>query len=113
MFWIYLAIFAYFLDAIVFVLDKYLLSEHIPHPSAYAFFVAILSSFALLLLPFGVHWLNFTTLSIALISGLSFFAGLLFLYNAVKMIDVTEVMPAIGAVTALATYGLSFWILSD
>ncbi len=110
--WLYFAITAYFLDAIIFVIDKYLLSKDVPHPSAYAFFTAALSGFALLLLPFGVHMPNFVDLLVALISGLSFFLGIIFLYKSVKMIDVTEAMPAIGAVTALATLVFSALFLS-
>ncbi len=113
MLWIYLAILAYFLDAVVFLIDKYLLSDTngVPHPSAYAFFSAALSSFALLLLPFGVHIPSWLDLAISLTSGITFFFGIIFLYNAVKHIDVTEVMPAIGAVTAVCSFALSFWLL--
>lgn len=112
MFWIELAILAYFLDAVVFVVDKYLLSESIPHPSAYAFFVALLSGFALLLIPFGVYIPSGFALLVSLVSGLSFFVGLFFLYTTVRHIDVTEAMPAIGGVTALATFAFSYWFLA-
>ena len=113
MLWIYIAIFAYFLDALVFVIDKSLLTREIPHPSAYAFFVSLLSAFALLLYPFGVYLPTWSQLLVAIISGNAFFVGLIFLYRAVKKIDITEAMPAIGAVTALATLGFSILILKQ
>ncbi|HZZ99157.1 MAG TPA: hypothetical protein VFK07_00400 [Candidatus Paceibacterota bacterium] len=113
MLWIYIAIFAYFLDALVFVIDKSLLSKDIPHPSAYAFFVSLLSIFALLLYPFGVHALAWRDFLVALVCGASFFVGLVFLYRTVRKIDVTEAMPAIGGVTALVTFALSLLILTQ
>ncbi len=111
MLWIYLAIAAYFIDALVFVVDKYLLADNIPYPNAYAFFVAVLTSFALLLFPFGIYLPSFFDFLLAFISGISFFLGLVFLYHAIKEADVTEVMPAIGALTAIFTFGLSVWLL--
>lgn len=109
--WLYLAVLAYFLDALVFVIDKYLLRREIPHPSAYSFFVAMMSLFGILLIPFGITVPPTKDLVVALVSGLSFFGGLLFLYRAIRHVDISEVMPAIGALIALATLGFSAIIL--
>jgi len=111
MIWLYCAILAYFLDALVFVIDKYLLARDIRNPNAYAFFVAMMSIFGLLLIPFGIVIPSVTGLIVALVSGVSFFAGLVFLYRAIQFVDITEVMPAIGALTALATLAFSALIL--
>ncbi len=109
--WLYLAVLAYFLDAVVFVIDKYLLARNIPNPHAYAFFVAMMSLFGLLLLPFGIIIPTGSHFIVALVSGVAFFAGLVFLYKAIQFIDISEIMPAIGALTALATLGFSALIL--
>lgn len=111
--WLFLALIAYFLDALVFIADKYLISESIPYPNSYAFFVSILSAFAIFLIPFGVHIPSWPEFIIAFLSGLSFFIGILFLYHSIKVVDVTEVIPAIGALTAITTFVLSIWILRE
>ncbi len=109
--WLYLAIAAYFLDAVVFVIDKYLLARNIPNPNAYAFFVALMSLFGILLLPLGIQVPAASALLVAFVSGVAFYMGLVFLYKAIQFVDISEVMPAIGALTALATLGFSALIL--
>lgn len=113
--WIILALIAYFIDALVFIVDKYLLSGSWRHPSAYAFYVSVLNVvLVLLLLPFAYSFIQplpFSETLVALVSGLGFFIGLFFLYQAIQAIDINEVMPAIGAVSALITFALSWKFL--
>ena len=54
--WLYLALLAYFINAVVFIIDKHLLAGHMPKYHAYAFGVAILSLGAVFLIPFGVKY---------------------------------------------------------
>jgi len=111
--WLYIALAAYLINAIVFIIDKYLLSSPIPRPFAYAFWVAILSSIAVLLLPVGVIWVSSFYFIIALISGAAFFGGLIFLYKSVKLTDVSIAATNAGVLSAVFTYLFSFLILKD
>ncbi len=113
MLWLYLALIAYFINAIVFVIDKYLLAGHIPKYHAYAFGVSILSLSAVFLLPFGVYWPGFSFFWLAIISGGIFFVGLMFLYKAIKESDVSIAATQVGTMSALFTYILSIFVLND
>lgn len=113
MLWLYLALLAYFINAIVFVIDKYLLASHIPKYHAYAFGVSILSLSAVFLFPFGVFWPGFGFFLIAVASGGVFFVGLMFLYKAIKESDVSIAATQVGTMGAVFTYILSILILNE
>jgi drug/metabolite transporter (DMT)-like permease len=112
--WVYLALIAYFLDAIVFAFDKFLLMAPLPQTLPYAFYATILSVLVVVLLPFGVHLPPSPLyLVVAFSSGLFFFLALIYFYKVIKAIDVLEATPAVGAIAALATFCLSVFILRE
>lgn len=114
MLWIYLAVIAYFLDAIVFAFDKFLLVAPIPYPLSYAFYASILSAFVILLIPFGVHMPpNWSYFIVAFLSGLLFFLALIYFYKTIKAIDVLEATPAVGAIAAVATFFPGVFLLRE
>lgn len=110
---IYLALFAYLINALVFLVDKYLLSAPIPRPLAYAFWVSVLSLFALFLIPFGVTMPSAEYLIIAFVSGAAMFLGLIFLYESIMAGDISVASAKVGAFSAITAYVLSFFILPD
>ncbi|HBO17184.1 MAG: EamA-like protein transporter family protein [Candidatus Moranbacteria bacterium GW2011_GWE2_35_2-] len=101
--WIFFSVAAYFLLAVSFVIDKVLLKQRIPHPAVYAFYVALLSLLALLLAPWGMHWLGGGLLAISFLGGIFFVYALLFFYQAVKENEISRVAPLIGSITPVAT----------
>lgn len=101
--WIFFSVAAYFLLAVSFVIDKVLLKQRIPHPAVYAFYVALLSLLALLLAPWGMHWLGGGLLAISFLGGVFFVYALLFFYQAVKENEISRVAPLIGSITPVAT----------
>ncbi len=109
--WLYLALIAYFINAIAFIIDKHLLSSSIPRPLAYAFGVSILSVLAVFLIPFGVSWPGLNYFIIAVVSGASFFVALLFLYTAIKASDASVASTNVGTLSAIFTYFFSIIIL--
>ena len=111
--WIYIAIVAYTLNAIAFVIDKHLLSAPILRPISYAFWVSILSLAVIVVAPLGVYWVNFNYFLIAFISGASFFFALIFLYKAVKKTDVSVASTNVGVLGVIFTYVFSVLILGD
>jgi len=111
--WIYFALIAYLLNAFVAVIDKQLLSQPITKPAGYAFWVAILSTPVLILIPFGVKWLDFNLFLISLASGGAFFLGLILLYKSLKPSDLSVIATKVGAWGALSTLILSGVILKE
>jgi len=113
MLWLYIALTAYFINALVFVIDKYLLAGQIPKYHAYAFGVSILSLASLFLIPFGVVWLGMSYFLITLACGAAFFLGLMFLYKCIKESDVSVAATQTGTMGAIFTYVFSTIILKD
>src|SRR3989338_7441093 len=113
MLWLYLALTAYFINACVFIIDKYLLAAPIPKYHAYAFGVSVLSLSSILLIPFGVSWYGIEYFLIALTSGASFFIGISFLYKAIKKSDVSVASTQVGTMGAIFTYIFSILVLKE
>jgi len=111
--WLYLTLLAYLINAFAFVVDKYLLVTHIPRPFAYAFWVAILSTSAVVLVPFGVATQSVGYLLIALASGGSFFVALIFLYKTIKASDISVVSTMAGVATAVFSYFLAVFVIGE
>lgn len=113
--WIYLALLAQLINAFVILLDKFLLaSKSITRPLVYVFYVCLLSGIALLILPFGV--VLFPTVKVvwlSLVTGAAFAFSIYFLYSALFSADASDVAPAVGAVSALATLFFSFLFLGN
>jgi len=102
--WLYISLVGYLLLAFSFVLDKALLKRRIPRPAVYAFYVAILSSLSLLLIPFGARWINWSFSIISIFSGVLFIWALLFYYFAVKENEISKVAPLVGTVVQITTF---------
>ncbi|MEK7603891.1 MAG: hypothetical protein AAB461_02100 [Patescibacteria group bacterium] len=113
MLWFYLTILAYLFNAFAFILDKYLLVNYNPRPFAYAFWVAILSTFAVALIPFGVVAPGAGYLLIAIISGSAFFIGLIFLYKSMQITDISVATTMSGVATAAFSYFLAVPVLGE
>lgn len=105
---ILLSILGYLLSALVFVLDKYILKSRIPSPAVYAFFVGVFSLFALGAAPFGLGFFGWEITTLSLLSGVLFVWGLVALYNAIRISEITRVAPLVGAMTP-AVILLFFW----
>ncbi len=107
--WLIITIFAYFLSAIVSLFDKYLLKGPIPGSRVYSFYVGILGILIVVLVPF-VDFLIPTTLQLllSLLAGAFFIFSLSIFLKAVKLFEVSRVVPTIGALTPLFVLGFTF-----
>lgn len=94
--WIVFTLGGYFFNAVTSIFDKFLLSGRIKEPCVYAFYVAILSLFAIVFVPFGVQWIPWQTIVVFVISGVLFLYGLVAFYNAVKRSEISRVAPLVG-----------------
>jgi uncharacterized membrane protein len=126
--WILLATFGQFLNAIVAVLDKYIVSDEkvLPRPFVYAFYSCLLTGFWAVIFVIGlippfaslgvpslanVGFPTIQVLSMAFLSAYTFFLALVSMYDALRHSDAAVVMPIIGTVSALSTFGLSYIFL--
>lgn len=96
MHWLTFALAGYFFNAVTALFDKFLLAGRIKEPVVYAFFVSVLSLFAIVLVPFGYQPIPWQTMIVFVISGVLFLYGLVAFYNAVKRSEISRVAPLVG-----------------
>lgn len=106
--WALVALLGYFFGAVSSVFDKYLLSDRIPTPAVYAFFVSLFSLFALGFVPFGFEFAGVRTISILLSSGVLGTFALVAFYQAVKQHEVSRVAPLVGTTVSLVAFTAVF-----
>lgn len=108
MLWLIVAISAYFLFSIVALGDKYLLSGP-PNPKSYSFYVGILGIISLFLIPFvGFLVPETTQIILSLLAGGILIFALFGLYTGLENFETSKVVPAIGGLLPLFTFGLVF-----
>lgn len=106
--WLVPTLIAYFFNAVTALLDKFLLADRIKEPVVYAFFVSILSLFAILLVPFGFQWIAWSSIVLFVVSGALFLYGLVAFYSAVKRSEISRVAPLVGIIISLIAGVVSF-----
>ncbi len=126
--WILLATVGQFLNAIVAVLDKYIVSDEkvMPKPFVYAFYSCLLTGFWVVIyfvgsIPFlaklgmptfaHVQAPTIQVISMAFLTAYTFFMALVSMYDSLREADASTVMPIIGTVSALSTFGMSYLFL--
>lgn len=128
--WIFLAIIAQFINAGVALMDKYIVTHQkvMPRPFVYAFYTSIFSGlwvviFFIGLIPFPfvkylaipsfehVSFPDLSIISLSVLSAYTFFAALVSLYSALRDGDASDVIPVVGAVSAIVSFGLSYLFL--
>jgi len=111
--WLIITISAYFINAGVYVADKFLLSKKIHSSITYAFYVGIWSIFNIFLL-FLAPWLpNLQELLLDLFAGILFLITLIFWYKALHQSEATRVVPIVGALIPIFSFLLSFAFLGE
>ena len=108
MLWLLVIILAYFLFAFNNLGDKYLLAGP-PNPKNYSFYTGILGIAALVLIPF----INFVLPSLgqillSLLAGSIFILALFSFYTALENFEASRVIPAMGGILPLFTFGLVY-----
>lgn len=108
MIWFFIAFAGYVLQAIVYILDKKILTNAISKPVVYTFYSTIFLLPIFIAIPFGTESVQLVDMGVAMISGLTFGFGLWCMFLAVKQGEATHINPFIGATIAVATYALSY-----
>jgi drug/metabolite transporter (DMT)-like permease len=114
MFWFIVALIGYISFAVVFLLDKVIVSEKLGEPIVYTFYSTIYMLAALLALPFvgwglfsGIDWLW------ALLSGITFGFGLWTLFLALQRDETSHISPFNGAFVTIFVYFFSSFFLGE
>jgi len=109
MLWFLVAISAYLILAVVFLVDKYLLTSSILNPRIYAFYVGTLGILVLILAPFiGFYIPEKSQIALSLLAGAIFVYGLFWFYKTLQLFEPSRVLPTIGGLTPLFTLGLIY-----
>lgn len=126
--WLLLAAGGQFFNAIVAILDKYIVTDEkaLPRPFVYAFYSCLFTGF------WGVVYLvglipgladigvpqfenvqspTIQVVGMSFLAAYTFFMALVSMYNSLKHGDASDVMPVIGAISALSTFGMSYLFL--
>ncbi|MFC1756714.1 EamA family transporter [Patescibacteria group bacterium] len=111
--WLFFAILSYFLTAIVVVVDKFLVSNKTRSPLVYTFFIGILNSVAFLIWPFDFSFLSFKTTLVALLSGVSFFIAIFFLYSSMMKGAISRAASMIGGISPIIILFLSYLFFDE
>jgi len=128
MMWILLATLGQFLNAIVAFFDKYIVSDEkaMPEPFVYAFYTCLITGgwmlvFFLGYIPTFASWgvptfgniekPTIQVVSMSFLSGYTLFMALVAMYTALKKADAVNVIPVIGAVSALVSFLLNYLLL--
>lgn len=109
--WIFVALAGYFFNAVAAIFDKFLLSDRIKAPAAYAFYVSLFSLFALVFVPFTFRFFGWQPAVVAFFSGVIFLYALVAFYEAVMRYEVSRISPLVGTVTSLVAFATAFSLI--
>jgi uncharacterized membrane protein len=119
--WIIFAVTGYAINAVVSLMDRFLVAaKKVPNPFMYAFYVCILSAGSLLAFLFdpiatffgfphifpawsGVSAPGFETIVISILSGLTMFLSLYLLYESLRRKYASDVIPVVTATAVVTT----------
>jgi uncharacterized membrane protein len=127
--WLVLASIGQLLNAVVAFLDKYIVTDEqaLPRPFVYAFYSCLLTGFWIFiyfiayipgLAEIGVPSFDniskptIQVIGMSFLAAYTFFMALVSMYEALKRTEAVNVMPVIGAVSALSTFGMSYLFLN-
>lgn len=111
--WLLVSVSSYFINAGVYVADKFLLSKKIHSSITYAFFVGIWSIFNAVILVFDPWMPGIRELALDFSAGLLFFVTLVFWYKALHQSEATRVVPIVGALVPIFSFIFSFIFLGE
>ena len=115
------------LNAVVALIDKYIVStKKVPDPLYYAFLVSLLSAFSIFIFFFSfipipipelsipsfknIEFFTTTIVTLSLVSGAAFFFALFGLFKALRNTDASDVIPIVGSVSALFALPLGYYL---
>lgn len=128
--WILLAVGAQFLNALVVLIDKRIISDDkiLPRPFVYAFYTCLIAGMWIFIyflsfipLPFSAfHIPSFANVTkptleivaLAILSAYTFFTALVSMFTALRTSDASDVVPVVGATSAIVSFVLGYFFLN-
>ncbi len=111
MLWLLLITIVYFLLAIVFLIDKHLLTVSVPRPKVYTFYIGISWTAVLILIPFVNFYIpEIKQIVISLLAGISFVYGIFWFNKSLFQFETSRVVPAVGAISPLLTFLVVYYL---
>lgn len=129
--WILLAAGAQLILAVVAIVDKYIVTDEkaLPRPFVYAFYTCLVSGSWIIVFFIGLvphSFLGFSVPSLAnverptlevvalsFLAAYTFFIALVSMFNALKRSEASDVVPVVGSVSALGSFGLGYFFLGS
>lgn len=111
--WLILAILAYFILALVNILDKFLLDKVLPSSRAYTFLVGSVGVIVFAFSPWFLEWPGLNSFLFNIIVGALFPAALLLFYKALKESEASKALVLIGGLMPCFTLLFSVLFLGD
>jgi drug/metabolite transporter (DMT)-like permease len=111
--WLSVAIIAYFLLALVNILDNFLLENAIDSSRAYTFLVGVLGMVVFLLAPWFLKWPGVELFFFNLLVGVLFPVALLFFYAALKKGEASKTLLLVGGAVPVFTLIFSLILLNE
>lgn len=111
--WLSVAIIAYFLLALVNILDKFLLENAVNSSRAYTFLVGILGMAVFAFAPWFLKWPGIDLFLFNILVGVFFPLALLFFYAALKKGEASKTLLLIGGAVPVFTLIFSLILLND
>ena len=111
--WLSIAIIAYFLLALVNILDKFLLENAINSSRAYTFLVGVLGMLVFALAPWFLKWPGIELFLYNILIGTLFPLALLFFYAALKKGEASKTLLLIGGAVPVFTLIFSLILLNE
>ncbi len=111
--WLYIGLVAYLLNAFSFVVSKVMLTEFIPDPWTYTFWVNIAGALTVLLIPFGFFVPSLAVIGASFASGVTYAIALLIFYRLLSRDDTSQVVPLTGGLTPIFVFALALLFLGE
>lgn len=111
--WLFIAIAAYLLNAIAATIDKFLLSNDIPHPAVYTFFINLLGGLGIVLAPWGLTFISWDLFLVVVLAGILGVSSLWFFFKSLVLQEASRVVPIVGGIQPILIFGLARFIIGE
>lgn len=111
--WLLIVLIGHILNALAFLMDKFLLAKKITSPFVYAFFIGALGILGVILIPFGFYVPGVGEIVRALLSGATFVLALIFFFAGLKKNEASRVVPLTGGFVPAFTFVLAYLYLGE
>lgn len=111
--WLLIVICAHLLNALVFVLTKYILDKHIKDANVLAILIGVLGMGVFFLAPWFLAWTNWFDFFINIFAGVLLLLALIVFNYALKKFEVTRIVPVAGGAVPFFTFVLAFVFLGE